>query len=428
MFAIYLNNTGQANGTAWLNVTLPSGLAYVSDSAAAIGGTRTGDYNWTFPTLSSGPHDLTLATEVGAVPALNVLTALFDLRYADAKGFAWSAPTAHSRIVVGGARILPAVSLDRAVLHPTEPLAITVHFDNVGDSDSATAWINVTLGPNLVYWADDAIGFKDTTSDPLRFVLSPILPGAHSFTIWVNGSVSLTPGSSVTISAAVDYALAGPLTAHSVATATVTGSGPAIGPTLSGVSAADPGDIINVTLDYSNLGTEAAVGVLINLSFGSKAIFRSASLLPTLVQGGSVAWSLPSVDVGSHSISVSVSPQAGLFDNSELRFVVTVSFRDGWGNPFVSTSGLHLVRIAAPFLTLDLFSGVATVEPGDPERLTVSYANLGTGTAANVWINLTLPSRRSDDDGRDAHRDSTAVSFLTAASLVPPRTRPLPAC
>jgi len=402
VFAIYLNNTGQANGTAWLNVTLPSGLVYVSDSAAAIGGTRTGDYNWTFSNIPHGSHNLTLTTEVGAVPALNVLTALFDLRYADAKGFVWSAPTAQSRIVVGGARILPAVFLDKAVLHPTEPLAITVHFDNVGDGDSATAWINVTLGPNLGYSADDAIGFKNTTSDPVRFVLSSISPGSHSFTIWVNGSGSLMPGLSVAISAVVDYALAGPLTAHSVASATVSGSGPSFGPTLSGVSVANPGEIINVTLDYSNLGTEAAVGVLINLSFGSEATFRSASLLPTSVQGGSVAWSLPSVDVGSYSISVSVSLQVGLSDNSELRFVADVSFRDGWGNRLTSTSGTYSVRIGAPFLSLDLFSGFVTVEPGDSERVTVSYANLGIGTAAHVWINLTLPNEvvyLADDAG-----------------------------
>src|SRR5213079_964252 len=62
----------------------------------------------------------------------------------------------------------------------------------------------------------------------------------------------------------------------------------------------------------------------------------------------------------------------------------------------------YSVRIGAPFLSLDLFSGFVTVEPGDSERVTVSYANLGIGTAAHVWINLTLPNEvvyLADDAG-----------------------------
>src|SRR5207247_7937536 len=99
---------------------------------------------------------------------------------------------------------------------------------------------------------------------------------------------------------------------------------------------------------------------------------------------------------------VSVSLQVGLSDNSELRFVADVSFRDGWGNRLTSTSGTYSVRIGAPFLSLDLFSGFVTVEPGDSERVTVSYANLCIGTAAHVCINLTLPNEvvyLADDAG-----------------------------
>ncbi|HKW42793.1 MAG TPA: choice-of-anchor R domain-containing protein [Thermoplasmata archaeon] len=401
-FSIYMNNTGQADAAAWLNVTLPSGLIYVSDTSLMIGGAKTGDYNWSFPVLTPGPHNFTLATQVGAVPGLSVLTVLFDLRYSDAKGFAWSTPTAQSRIVLGGARILPTVSLDKSNLHPREPLAITIHFDNVGDGDSAIAWINVTLGPNLVYWTDNGPGTKNVTGDPLRYIVFPVPLGAHAFTIRANGSAGLSPGVAVAVSVVVDYALSGPLAAHSLASGTVTGSGPTLRPVLSGATTANPGDVVNVTLDYSNRGTEAAVGALVNVSLGSQVVFVSASVPPTSVPGNWAIWSFPAIALGSHSLSILVKPQPGVADGAELLLRANVSFQDVWGNSFLSGSGILAIRITAPILAIDVYASAGSVEPGDLERTTVSYANLGSGTASTAWINLSLPNEMvyvADDAG-----------------------------
>ncbi len=103
-YTVTLNNTGAENATAWLNSTLPSGLAYVSDSAAPIGGARTGDTSWTFAGLTPGVHtfDVTLRVAADAAEGRH-LSVRFDLVYRDEKGFLWGVPGVTSELVVRGA-------------------------------------------------------------------------------------------------------------------------------------------------------------------------------------------------------------------------------------------------------------------------------------------------------------------------------------
>src|SRR3989454_9367571 len=57
-FTIWFNNTGtEIAQQVWINMTLPSGLAFDSDNATSIGGLRTpGTTDWTFWNVARGSH------------------------------------------------------------------------------------------------------------------------------------------------------------------------------------------------------------------------------------------------------------------------------------------------------------------------------------------------------------------------------------
>jgi hypothetical protein len=100
-FTVFLNNTGQGVGTAWLNVTLSPALAYASDDAATIGGTRTGDTNWTVAGLIPGSHRFNITARVASGTSEGASLAFrFDLAYADEKGFPSSAPGISGEVLV----------------------------------------------------------------------------------------------------------------------------------------------------------------------------------------------------------------------------------------------------------------------------------------------------------------------------------------
>ncbi|OGS49682.1 MAG: hypothetical protein A3K65_09670 [Euryarchaeota archaeon RBG_16_68_12] len=125
-YTVTVNNTGAGNATAWLNSTLPSGLAYASDSGASIGGARTGDTAWTFASLAPGAHtfDVTLRVAADAAEGSH-LPIRFDLVYRDEKGFLWGVPGVSSELVVRGssAPVNPLLFVLLALVVVVPPLA-----------------------------------------------------------------------------------------------------------------------------------------------------------------------------------------------------------------------------------------------------------------------------------------------------------------
>jgi len=103
-YSVVVNNSGAGNATAWLNATLPAGLAYASDTAGAVGGIRTGDSSWTFANLGPGTVTFNVTLRVaGSVAEGSHLSLRFDLTYRDEKWFLWGVPGVTSELVVRGA-------------------------------------------------------------------------------------------------------------------------------------------------------------------------------------------------------------------------------------------------------------------------------------------------------------------------------------
>lgn len=97
-YTVYLNNTGFGIPRgAWVNLTFPAGLNYVSDTSASIGGIKTGAASWTFSSLGNGAHAFGVTARSGSPPTTFLNTTVhFD--YADSAGA--SRPTQSAMVSV----------------------------------------------------------------------------------------------------------------------------------------------------------------------------------------------------------------------------------------------------------------------------------------------------------------------------------------
>ncbi|MBI4416997.1 MAG: hypothetical protein HY557_08440, partial [Euryarchaeota archaeon] len=395
-FEIDFDNAGQGFATAWFNVTLPSGFTYISDTSSANGGSRTGPTNWTFSSIGPGNHRFDIDARVNRDVPAGVLTTRVTLAYADEKGFLWSVPPRDVAVTIGGPYLLAQLALDKAGTRRFETLGITVWFNNTGDEASSTVWINDTLPSSLVYWTDDANGLaeftsKDTSGPVLRYTFANVGVGAHAFTIWANGSMTLSPGDSIPIAVEVAYRVSGGLgVARSTASITAVGIGPVILGVVAGPTVGDPGDLLSLTLYYNNTGTEAASGAWVNFTLDPAMSYVSANPAPTSVSGSLVSWTFPTASLGAHSIALTVRLAAGVGDGTVHRALLTVAYADVQGTVYGSPPDAHDVLVVAPVFSLGVSSSASQVEGGDLLTLTIAFPNMGGGTASDAWIDVTL--------------------------------------
>ncbi len=109
-YTLWFNNTGsEVANSVWLNDSMPPGLVYVSDNATAAGGSRTGNYNWTFANLAPGTHYFLLRLSLGAGPPNGAsMTNRADLDYTDFRGSHQPRSTATATVIAIAAAGPPA--------------------------------------------------------------------------------------------------------------------------------------------------------------------------------------------------------------------------------------------------------------------------------------------------------------------------------
>jgi uncharacterized repeat protein (TIGR01451 family) len=102
-FTVWFNNTGtEVAQQVWINMTLPSGLAFASDNASSVGGLRSpGTTDWTFWNVGRGSHYYLVAAAVTAGVSVGQFQIVgFTLDYADFLGALRPRSTATLNFVV----------------------------------------------------------------------------------------------------------------------------------------------------------------------------------------------------------------------------------------------------------------------------------------------------------------------------------------
>src|SRR2546426_6047786 len=101
-YTVNLNNTGSRPAPdAWVNMTLPTNITRVSDTAASIGGTRIGPSAWHVAPVANGPNAFTVTAMV--IPAAGggqFLSATVHLDYTDSAGRSQPSSSASATIFI----------------------------------------------------------------------------------------------------------------------------------------------------------------------------------------------------------------------------------------------------------------------------------------------------------------------------------------
>jgi uncharacterized repeat protein (TIGR01451 family) len=152
---------------------------------------------------------------------------------------------------------------------------------------------------------------------------------------------------------------------------------------------ANPGQTIMYTIRYWNNGTAPAYNVIITETYPAGVTFLNANPMPGNPPTNTV-WTIPTVP--SHGsgvifINVTISATAtGFIENNVL-----LAYTDAANNPKPSVTDQAITVLTGPYVLLTK-TGPGYANPGQIIMYTVTYRNIGTDTAYNVWINETYPA------------------------------------
>ena len=415
-YQLWYNNTGSGSASrVWINDTLPSQVMFQGSSEE---GARTGAYNWSWTNVGPGSYRLDIAVQVrgGVTDAFIRNTA--TLVYADEKGHLWPPGTSSVDVVLRGPLIALTLTPSASGVHGSESLTDTIRLSNSGDP-AQNVWLNLTLPADLSYVSDTSAslgGISTVSGGDVRFAFGAMAAGATwTFTMGVRATASLTPGEVFSTTGTLDYTNEnGVSLPQRSAQADVTALAPRIVSAsfqfLSASVAA--GNPVAGSVVFENQGNEGARDLWLNLTLDPFLAFLNASA-PATVAGSELRFTMSGVGLGVRAVYVNLTALPTVPDRRTVVVGGRIDYSDAAGNLLLAVAvAPDSVLAGGSRITLSVSPNVATVEAGTVASFTVFHANAGSGTAGDVWLNLSLPASFvyvSDDS--DGER-TTATSLV----------------
>ncbi|HYM39202.1 MAG TPA: choice-of-anchor R domain-containing protein [Thermoplasmata archaeon] len=396
-FAVWYNNTGSGPaGRAWINLTLPNQLLFVTSSAES---NRTGPTAWTWTNVGVGSHFFLVEVTVrsGIPPAPSILTRA-GLNHTDEKGHLWPSLAASAAVILQGPVLALGFSSSTATIHANETFVLTLTLQNTGDP-AADVWLNVSWSAGLVYVSDSSSSVGGTSApvpDGVDIEWSSFGSGASgAVNVTVRGGSGLPRGKNLASSAVLTYTNARQALMPTQAAAV---SVRVIAPEVANASIrlarslVTPGDLLPATLNFTNDGDEAALSLVATLILDPSLRVRDASL-PVTVSGSAAIFVLSGVGLGPRRIFLNLSVASGASDGAVLTMSGSIVYTDRFGNP-QPVVFLNVVNatVAGPRLLVTVSPSDGVVEGGAPITIRIDPTNQGTGAAGGVWLNATLPN------------------------------------
>ncbi len=377
-YTLYYNNTGSDPAAdLWINDTLPAGTVFVNSTEEGV---RTG-MSWHFTDVSVGSHSFQITVRIDPnVADGTVLNNTVTCDYTSAGGVSMPSSSDYAVTTVGRALITVQKTVPSAVAEPGDLLFYTITFDNTGTGVAGDVWINDTLPSEISYYMDNSGTSLSVVGSLYSWHFTDVAPGSHSFQIYFF-VVSTADNVVVTNTAYCNYTGSAhqPLTdTESSDSASFTVMRPMI--TVEKVVNADtayPGDVLTYTIYYNNSGSLSAADVWIN---------------DTLPDSTVVSWHFTDVAPGAHSITLNFTVPATATDGDTLVNDVTCDYSSYAGNPYGRTEAQATTAVIAPIIRVVKQVDLSVATVGDLLNYTIYFNNTGSGTAASVWINDTLPS------------------------------------
>jgi uncharacterized repeat protein (TIGR01451 family) len=142
-----------------------------------------------------------------------------------------------------------------------------------------------------------------------------------------------------------------------------------------------PGGTFTYTITYSNVGTDAAAGVVVTEAYDPLVTYVSAMPPPDV--GTNNVWTIGPLPAGATG-TIDVPVQAATVANG-TQLTNNVTVRDGLNN---TATGTQQTTVASPFFDMDLSDSVDPVVSGGLVEFTVEYGNISGVTQDNVVVNL----------------------------------------
>ncbi|MFQ6060973.1 MAG: winged helix-turn-helix transcriptional regulator, partial [Thermoplasmata archaeon] len=176
---------------AWINLTIPEHLSYLSDTSSTEGGVMTETGRWMFTDVSVGNHsfDVVLLVDNRSQDGL-LLTLAASMVYTDQFGTVSETLSDIHYITVYRPEIDFIITPESVTVKLGEAFEVSVYFNNTGSRASESVWINATLPPG-VRIVNDTSFEQGGTRVGANFTFENVDTGSHSYQMVIiieNGS------------------------------------------------------------------------------------------------------------------------------------------------------------------------------------------------------------------------------------------------
>ncbi len=210
-YIIYFNNTGSADAShLWLNVSLPSDLTYLDDTSSSEGGSKTGDYNWTFSNIAAGTNhhfQINVSVNGGVIDGTNERTDI-EAEYSTSAGYIYS-QSANASFTAEAPNIEVKKTVNRTAIRndttPDAELQYILYFNNTGSVNASSVWINDTLPSNVSYVSDSNATENGTYLGNYHWLFKNVTVGEHYFVINVTVNQKLSDGDKIVNNVTLEY-------------------------------------------------------------------------------------------------------------------------------------------------------------------------------------------------------------------------------
>ncbi len=407
LYTISMTNAGDVAKTIWLNITLPTELAWVSDTSSSLGGTRTIvgnriDYVFTnMPSGTSNPVTWTFTLDAQASPNLVAGMDLWTSGALNATSANDVLMPEHvavvSLLVASPAIASAAVLFGVPAAAPNQMVPVYVNFTNTGNEPASVVWINVTLDPYLEFAGSSFLVSLTGTSLFLRMTDVPnrtVSALLYLIALPTVGGVPLRDGQSLTLSGTLASAdgFGNVLGTLDLTPGSLVVALPRVNFTLSPSSrVAEAGTPIQYTIAGGNSGNGIAEAVWLNLTLPASLTYASDSFGVTPSVLGSVySWAWTNYAPGMHTYLLNLTASGAALDRAtaDVGFRLDVMDEGGYSEPPVTFGGQ--VSFLAPAWFLSITADRATLLASGRVNYSVRVENVGSTAARTLWLLLPL--------------------------------------
>ncbi|TET89464.1 MAG: DUF11 domain-containing protein [Methanomassiliicoccales archaeon] len=396
-YTIEYKNTGTGNATNVKIVdTIPADTTAVS--ATPMWDSVSGDdYTWNIGDVSAGKSgSITLVVKVDVgTPDGRLLRNWAKLSYADANGNALPDDTDYADVTVTAPIMTIIKTANVSTADPSDEIEYTLTYDNSGSGEATDVWIKDTI-PKYVVFVSASPMYTSVSGNTYTWYFASVAgKSGGSITLVVKVKVGTPDGTLLRNEVTLDYSDANgnPRPQDSDHVDVLVTAPVFTFSKTADLTKADPGDWINYTITYKNIGTGNATNVWVNDTIPAETTLEATNPAYTSSSGDTYIWDLGTVKAGGEgTITITVSVDAYTEDGKLLRNWATLDYSDANGNPYAQMKDYADVVVTAPVMTIKKVASVSTADPGDYYNYTITYKNEGTGEATNVWINDTIPA------------------------------------